>query len=217
MMTTMREPERQSKRAQHAGTRSCSGCQARVARQDVARELVHLVFVPSDGTMGVVVDLLGRGQRAGRGAWVHARRDCLDKAASRGLARAAKAAVKADAADLAAQIEGQATRRATSLLVAAQRAGKLAVGSTPTSESVDQQQARLVLVAKDAAAAAKLPAVQIAFGAGQAVAWGTKAQFGAALGRREVGVMAVLDDGIAEALQHAIGLAETFGGGSVNR
>ncbi|MEQ9324679.1 MAG: DUF448 domain-containing protein, partial [Polyangiaceae bacterium] len=110
----MRGPERQSKRAQHAGTRTCAGCNERVPRDAVARELVHLVFVPADSDaddVGVVVDLIGRGRRAGRGAWVHARRPCLDKAAAKGLSRAAKARVRADAAALAAQIVAQAERR----------------------------------------------------------------------------------------------------------
>lgn len=216
MMTTMRGPERQSKRAQHAGTRTCAGCNERVPRDAVARELVHLVFVPADvdaGEMGVVVDLIGRGQRAGRGAWVHARRPCLDKAAAKGLARAAKARVRADATALSEQIAAQADRRTVSLLAAAHRAGKLAVGSTAVSEATTPV---MLLVAADAAAAAKLPAVRVALREGRALAWGDKQRLGEALGRNEVAVVAILDDGLAEAIHHAIGLAHSFQGGSVD-
>jgi hypothetical protein len=38
---------------------------------------------------------------------------------------------------------------------------------------------------------------------GRAAAWGTKAELGAALGREEVGAVAVLDAGLAEALKVA--------------
>lgn len=210
MMTTMRGPERQSKRAQHAGTRTCAGCHERVPRDAVGRELVHLVFVPADadaGETGVVVDLLGRGRRAGRGAWIHARKPCLDKAVAKGLSRAAKARVVADASVLAQQIVAQADRRAVSLLAAAHRAGKLAVGSTAVSEATE---AEMLLVATDAAAAAKLPAVVAALKDGRAVAWADKQRLGEALGRNEVAVVAVLDQGLAEAIHHAIGLAHSF-------
>ncbi|HHH26784.1 MAG TPA: DUF448 domain-containing protein [Polyangiaceae bacterium] len=213
MMTMMSRPERQSKRAQHAGTRTCAGCHERVPRDAVARELVHLVFVPSDadaGEMGVVVDLLGRGRRPGRGAWVHARRGCLERAAAKGLSRAAKTRVVADAAVLAEQIVAQADRRTTSLLASAQRAGKLAVGATAVSEA---RGAVMLLVAVDAAAAAKLPAVVAAHRDGRAVAWGDKQRLGEALGRNEVAIAAILDDGLAEAIHHAIGLAQSFHGG----
>jgi predicted RNA-binding protein YlxR (DUF448 family) len=216
MEMAMSDVRRESKRARHAGTRSCVGCLERVPREAIARELVHLVLVPpvsDDASTTVVVDTLGRSTGVGRGAWIHARRDCLEKAVKKGLARSAKGRVSADEVAIAAQIVTQAERRVEGLLQSARRAGALAFGGTPVTEAVSAGNAAMVLVATDAASAAKLAAVRTAQREGLAVGWGDKSRLGAIAGRSEVGVTAILDPGIADALRHALGLIETFSGG----
>ena len=74
--------------------RSCAGCGERVSLEHRERELVRLVI--ADGGM-VAVD--SRGSAFGRGAYVHPRRTCLERAAQRGLSRAAKAHVTAVVVD----------------------------------------------------------------------------------------------------------------------
>jgi len=205
-----REPHRGKSRKPHARTRTCVGCGARVGADRRKGELIRLVFAPrDDGGYDACVDL--GGGSFGRGAWVHARHHCLDAAVNKGLGRSAKGRVVTDVASLTQQISAQAERRAGSLLGAAQRAGKLAIGAVAVGEAFAAQVVSLLLVATDAAAAAKLPAVQQAQGLGLAMAWGDKVALGAAVHRGEVGVIAVCDDGIASALRQAIALSEMYG------
>jgi predicted RNA-binding protein YlxR (DUF448 family) len=202
----------------HAGTRTCVGCGARVERAAVRRELVRLVLVPSSGSEGegafdVVADISG--SATGRGAWVHVRRSCLEAAAKKGLSRAARGFVKTDADAVAEQIRVAATRRAQSLLLSARRAGRLAIGGTEVSEARAAGKSRLVVVARDAAAAAKLSVVIGALSAGEALAWGTKDELTTAIASsKPVAVIAICDDGLAGAFQHAVSVAETFAAGA---
>jgi predicted RNA-binding protein YlxR (DUF448 family) len=219
---TMTRPDpspAQSRRSQrgerHDGTRTCAGCGARVDADRVRSELVRIVLMCApaghDGeVLEAHVDLGARGQ--GRGAWIHARRDCIAKAAQRGLAKSARGAVRASAAGLEAEIGAQAARRVEGLLAAAHRTRALAVGSDPAAEALAEGRAYLFVVARDAAASASTPAVAAAERDGHALRWGDKARLGACVGRGDVGVIAVLEDGIAAALRQAIGLAETFAG-----
>jgi ribosomal protein L7Ae-like RNA K-turn-binding protein len=105
--------------------------------------------------------------------------------------------------ELYALLVGAAERRAMALVVAARRAGKLAVGSTAVREAINAHAARLLIVATDARAAATTPWVEQAVAAGNTVAWSTKDELGSLLGRQEAGVIAVLDDGLKEALDRA--------------
>jgi predicted RNA-binding protein YlxR (DUF448 family) len=206
---SMTEGARQKR---HAGTRTCVGCGARVERAAVRRELVRLVLVPrEDGAFDVVADISG--SATGRGAWVHVRQSCLQAAAKKGLARAARGAVKVSVPALEQQIRSAALRRARSLLRSARSAGRLAVGSTEVTEASASGKSVLLVVANDAAAAAKLPAVIGALGAGEALAWGTKDELSAAIASpRPVAVIAICDHGIAGAFHHAVSVAETFAG-----
>lgn len=216
-MLTMTQPN-QSKRQRHAGTRTCVGCGARVDKERVKLELVRLVLVPLDGddsldgdrseAFRAHVDLSG--SSVGRGSWVHARSKCFDDACARGLARSAKAKVFAERDRLRTELVDQAARRIRSLIGTAARGGRAAVGSDAVRDAVRRELAVLLVVATDAAAAAKHAEVQHMVQAGAAVPYGTKALLGEALGRGEVGVMAITDDGMAAALRHTIGLSETF-------
>jgi predicted RNA-binding protein YlxR (DUF448 family) len=185
--------------------RTCVGCGERVElhRSDAAAmTLVRLVLGP-DGE--VAVDAGSGG--FGRGVHVHPRPDCVEKAASRGIARSAKAKVTlvwhdepadepgADAntslsgtsgrlvplngASLATAIVRALDRRAHGLLLAAARAHRVSLGADAVTSAVERGDAQLVVVATDAAAAADLSAVRRAVSAGRGVAWGTKQVLGA--------------------------------------
>ena len=210
---------RQSKRQRHAGTRTCVGCGARVQRDRVRAELMRLVLLETESGLRADVDLSG--STDGRGSWVHTRPACLEHAAQKGLARSAKASVSADFPRLCQEVQDQATRRLRSLIGTARRTGRAAVGSAAVRDALGPSTSKgsrglrvsLLLVATDAAAAAKHREVEMAAEAGIAVPYGTKAFLGEALGRGEVGVIAVMDDGIAAAIRHTIALSETFARG----
>ncbi len=197
-----------SKRQRHAGTRTCVGCGVRVDRERFRQELVRLVLSPEEDGARAYVDLSG--SSAGRGAWVHARPKCFEQACARGLARSAKGRVSADLARLSLELVDQAERRVASLIGTAARSHHAAVGSEAVCEVLRRGDASLLIVARDAAAAAKHREVALAVESGNAVCYGTKDVLGKALGRREVGVIAVIDDGLAAALRHTIALSETF-------
>lgn len=179
--------------------RTCVGCGETTAPE----EMVRLVL----GEDGQVVPDLGQ-TAFGRGAWAHATPACLAKAAPRGLSRSFQREIRTSAEELCDSLRATAERRVISLLLIARRAGRLAVGASATEEQVKAGRARLFIVATDARSAADKPWITDAVREGRALAWSSKEQLGEALGRTEVGVLSVLDDGLSKAVAKAIALAQ---------
>jgi ribosomal protein L7Ae-like RNA K-turn-binding protein len=119
-----------------------------------------------------------------------------------------KNAVRTTPAEFAAQLRGQAERRAYSLIGAAFRARKAAAGSTAVRDAFTAGLVKLVLVATDARAAAETPWVDALVKSGKARGFGSKELLGRVIGRPETGVIAILDDGISTALVHTLDVAE---------
>ena len=179
--------------------RRCVGCGLSGVSAD---ELIRLVLGPD---ADIYVDLAGRTH--GRGAWVHARLDCLEKAAPRGLSKSFKATVRTRPAELAARLDEAAVRRLRGLLVSAQRAGCLIAGTDAVGRVIDSGSAHCVVVAEDARAAAQAPRIAQAGAAGKVVVWGTKDELGDVLGRGPTGVVALTDRGFSEAVTRAVSIA----------
>lgn len=116
--------------------------------------------------------------------------------------------VPLSAAALADAIRLSMDRRVEGLLATAVRTRKAQVGSDAVTGAWRAGQAALIVVAKDAAAAADLAAVRDAISKGCAVAWGDKQTLAAALLRRPtaegVAVVAVTDGGVATAVRVAV-------------
>jgi predicted RNA-binding protein YlxR (DUF448 family) len=180
-------------------TRTCVGCQT----EATASELVRVVLGP-DGVL--VPD--PRGGTFGRGAWLHPRPECLVRAVPRGVARALRAEVKTNAEEFSGLVRQAGMRRLLGLVSAAWRAKKAAIGATAVEEVLGTGRDCLVVVATDAAAAASGYGVTRAVALGRALAASTKADLGGALGRSEVGVLAILDDGFEAPLREAAALSE---------
>lgn len=193
--------------------RTCVGCGERAPAGDLVR--LVLSEVPSDA-MDVVVDAAGGS--FGRGAHVHAQPACLAKA-ERGLSRNFKRAMRAPQAALASAIVAALTRRAESFIGSAHRLRRVEVGAdavkallssliaTPLegeATSPASPPPALVVVACDAGSVASTHEVLAAIAAGRAVAWSTRAQLGALLGRNEVAIFAMTDDRLASAFADAI-------------
>jgi predicted RNA-binding protein YlxR (DUF448 family)/ribosomal protein L30E len=182
--------------------RTCAGC-GKHAEADV---LVRVVLDPGSGE--VAVDLARSG--FGRGAHVHGSTACLAKALRGGFARVFKAQVKVDAAALAEEIVNAADRRIDGLLGGARRAGQLAIGADAVVEALRAERAHLVVVARDAAAAARLPEIERAIASGKAVALGDKDRLGRLFARDQVAVLALLHEGVAAAVASTFGLSAPF-------
>ena len=183
--------------------RQCAGC----AKRDAADDLVRVVL-GDDGALAV--DLAD--SRFGRGAHVHASIECVQKAFRGGFAKVFKCKVEGAVESLGEQLLSAADRRIEGLLAGARR-GKLAIaGSDVVRAAYREGTAALVLVASDAAAAAKLPEVQDAVGQGKAIVFSNKQRLGAIFGRDEVAVCAVLHEGVAKAIGSARRMALPFAG-----
>ncbi|MEM6790426.1 MAG: DUF448 domain-containing protein [Myxococcota bacterium] len=177
------------------------GCGRRVGGDD-RPNLVPLRLLRDGGRAEVVVDL--RRQGRGRGAWVHASWPCLQRAATHGLARSARARVTTTPEALAAQIRAQAKRRVDGLLASAWRARGLAVGGDAVADVLKERPGTLVVVAVDARAVARRPEITHA---NNKLQWGDKALLGTLTDRDgPLGVVAVVHPGIADALPVPVSL-----------
>lgn len=163
--------------------RTCAGCQQKV---DPA-ELVRVVHDPVSGELAV--DLAG--SSFGRGAHVHPRVPCVKKALSAGFAKAFKRRIAVTPEVFGQAMVAASARRIEGLLGGARRARLVAVGGDAVTESLRMHRAALVIVARNAAAAAHLTEVERAVAAGKAIAWGDKASLGALFGRDEVAVCSI--------------------------
>jgi uncharacterized protein len=177
--------------------RTCVGCQ----KQDEADAMIRLVL---DEQGGLAVDLVGRA--FGRGAWAHPRSECLTRSARGGVQRALRANVQIDARAVIASVRNAADRRVEALLSSARGAGRLAAGSDAAREAWQQQSAEIVVVARDARAAATEAWVTAAAGSGKAVVWGDKQSLGRAISRPDTAVVAVTEKGLARAIAGAVAL-----------
>ena len=182
--------------------RQCAGC----AKRDFADALVRVVLDPADGSLAV--DLAD--SRFGRGAHVHASKECAQKALRGGFAKVFKCKVEGTVESLGDQILDAADRRIEGLLAGARR-GKLAIsGSDVVRAAYREGTAAMIVVASDAAAAAKLSEIQDAVAQGKAIGWSNKQRLGAIFGRDEVAVCAVLHEGVAKAIGSARLMALPF-------
>jgi predicted RNA-binding protein YlxR (DUF448 family)/ribosomal protein L7Ae-like RNA K-turn-binding protein len=186
--------------------RTCIGCR----QQGSPLDLVRMVLMP-DG--GVAFDLAGGAM--GRGAWVHPTELCLPKAAKvtlRHLHVDAKGAPLADdhsvpglgnsisVEALMLTLAGAAMRRSVGLIGAACRARHVALGGDAANDAFSEGKARLVILATDARAVKQQSWIEAATAKGIVVGWATKAELGAMVGRDELAVIVVTDEGLAQNL-----------------
>jgi predicted RNA-binding protein YlxR (DUF448 family) len=204
-MAESKQHDERSEQGEKPGSRrQCAGC----AKRDFADALVRVVLDPADGSLAV--DLAD--SRFGRGAHMHASKECAQKALRGGFAKVFKCKVEGTVESLAEQILVAADRRIEGLLAGARR-GKLAIsGADVVRAAYREGTAAMVVVASDAAAAAKFPEIQDAVARGLAIGWSNKQRLGAIFGRDEVAVCAVLHEGVAKAIGSARLMALPFAG-----
>lgn len=210
-MSTTKNRDGQAPEGARARQRLCVGCQGREDLLATDGAFVRLVVGPGGA---IAVDAGSGG--FGRGAYVHPRPDCLAGAVARGLPRASKSHVHLDGDDegerlsvdrLAEAIVEATDRRIVGLLSAAVRARAISAGTDAVRGAVERNEAQLLVVATDAAAAADLSEVRQAVAKGRAVAWGTKVLLGEVIGvgrTAGLGVLAVSSDRLAVPLAIAV-------------
>jgi predicted RNA-binding protein YlxR (DUF448 family) len=195
-------------RPKRVRTRTCVGCGNAVDAVD----LLRVVLGPrgEDGGSPVAIDLASGAH--GRGAHIHATRDCLARAAKSGLARSFKAKIATTEAELVAQIEAACDRRVAGLITGAHRARMVAVGADAANDAL-KRGAPLVIVAKDAASVVEHGPVAEAIAGGRAIAWKDKVTIGGLFGRAEVAVLAVTNESVAAEIARARRTADAIVGG----
>lgn len=183
--------------------RMCAGCGTRTE----AVELVRLVVGPS--APFVAVDL-GR-RLGGRGVSVHPKKACIRSAALRGgLARELRGVAQVEPESLERMIIEQFERRVRGLLSAAQRARSLAVGADAVRSALKANRGDLLIRARDSRGRGdELARAAATLGCATAT-WGTKASLGDTFGRAELGVVLVMDRGIARAVVDCLSCVEAL-------
>jgi len=174
--------------------------------------LVRLV-VSDDGE--VVPDMAGGA--FGRGAWVHARPACLADAVKGGLSRGMKMKVTTTLPELLQTLRDAASRRAFSLLQAAQRARLAAVGTIALEEAERDDRVELLVLAGDAKASATLSPVLRLGQRGRVRLFKTKAELGAAFKRDELALVGLLSTDLSQEVSRMISVSELEEPGRAHR
>ncbi len=187
-----RNPAPQERRTR---TRTCVGCGVR----DDARAKSGLVRVVARAGE-LEIDLSGRAR--GRGAYLHARPTCIDRA-PRGLARALRVSPRAAGtmADLGTRLAVACNYRTAALLLRARRINAVRIGDPQPSGLVPAGRPEpLTIVAVDAGSVMSSPSVLRAVAGGRALAWGTRSDLGVLLGTSGVACCTVEHESIAAEL-----------------
>jgi predicted RNA-binding protein YlxR (DUF448 family)/ribosomal protein L30E len=178
--------------------RTCVGCR----KVDTKDALLRFVMSPDHALVPDIAHKL-----SGRGVSVHPTRACLKAATAGGFSRSFKRAMSVNWQELATLASSQYTRRVEGLIVSAHRAHLLAIGTDAVREAMREQKTELLIVAADAAGRREDLENQAAALGRHCAVFATKTLLGALLGRDEVGVVAVLDSGIASAVTLAVSRA----------
>jgi predicted RNA-binding protein YlxR (DUF448 family) len=181
----------------------CAGCGRRTEREDLVR------LVVGDTPPFLAVDL-GR-RLPGRGISVHLDKGCIRSAALRGgVARALRGVAQVDAESIERMIVQQLERRLYGLLSSAQRRRSLALGAEAVRSALQASRGDLLIRAADSRGrVVELSRLGVALGCATAT-WGTKATLGDALGHSELGVLLVMDRGIARAVADCLSHIEAL-------
>lgn len=156
--------------------------------------MIRFVVAP-DGALAP--DVAGR--LPGRGFWLRADRDVINKAlAGKSFAKAARGAVEVPD-DLLCRLEGLLVRRCLDLIGLARRAGRLAVGFEKVQAALREEPKGVLIVASDAAAGGRAKVQALAPGMVTIDPF-TAAELGAAVGRDAIVHMAVGPGRLADAL-----------------
>jgi predicted RNA-binding protein YlxR (DUF448 family)/ribosomal protein L7Ae-like RNA K-turn-binding protein len=174
--------------------RTCVGCR----RKDDPGALLRLAVSPEPPYVAPDLGRRGGRERKGRGLSVHPRRACIRAAVERGgIARSLKRAVTLDADALLRAARDAYVRRTEGLLLGASRARLLTLGTDATREAFARGQVEALVVAEDAAGRREELVASAERLDRRALVFSTKGLLGRLFGRDEVGVIGILDAGVA--------------------
>jgi len=176
----------------HQPERTCIGCR-RVLKKD---EVIRIIAGPA----GIVIDY--REKLTGRAAYVCPTQECINKAlAKESLTRALRIRVQPPDADaFVSQLAETIEDKIKALLSISMKAGKLAAGASAVKDALAKGRVELLFFATDLSVGTREKLDVQGSGPLRQVTLFTRDEFGALLGRELVGVVGILDKGLAEAL-----------------
>lgn len=176
----------------HQPERTCIGCKKVLHKDDVVRIIA--------GPEGVIIDY--REKLDGRAAYVCPNAECIKKALTKEvLGRSLRVKLRPPAVkDFLECLTTSITGKIKSLLAISLKAGKLAAGYSAVQDALEKGRVELLLYAQDLSKGTK---EKIGISGTTSIRYATlftRDEFGSILCRDLVGVIAILDKGLADAL-----------------
>ncbi len=176
----------------HLPARTCIGCRSILKKEDVIRIIA--------GPAGVLIDY--REKLEGRAAYMCPRMTCIEKALKKEtLAKALRINVKPpDVSAFVSQLEADIAEKIRSLLRIAHKAGKLAAGYSAVRDALSKGHVALLLFAQDLSEGTRDKIAGEGQESFRQSTLFTRKDFGSILNRELVGLVAILDNGLADAV-----------------
>ncbi len=176
----------------HQPERTCVGCRGIFEKKEVVRIVA--------GPAGVVIDY--REKLPGRAAYVCPTRQCIEKSLTRDtISKALRLKIRqTELETVIGMIASRVKEKAQSLLSMAAKAGKLAAGYSAVQDALEKGRAEMILYARDLSEGTKQKVKQQGADSLRQASIFTKDELGAFISREQVGVMAIEDKGLADAV-----------------
>lgn len=176
----------------HQPERTCIGCR-KVFKKD---EVVRIVAGPD----GIAIDY--REKMPGRAAYVCPRTECIRKALGKDcLARALHLKVRTPPAEeFIARLAAGITEKIKSLITMSAKAGKLAAGYSAVQDALEKGRVEALFYAQDLSNGTRGKVTGSAAASLRTATIFTRDELGRLLNRELVGVIAIEDKGLADAL-----------------
>lgn len=176
----------------HQPDRTCIGCRSIVKKSDAVR----IVAIPD----GIVIDY--REKLAGRAAYVCPKKECIKSAFDRdNLSRALHVKMpRTDPEVFTAQLRNSIAEKIRSLISIAFKAGKLAAGYSAAADACEKDRVELLLFATDLSEGTESKIEQGIRKNIRTETCFTRDELGSLLNRELVGVLGVLEKGLADAI-----------------
>jgi len=176
----------------HQPERTCIGCKKVLPKDDVVRIIA--------GPAGVIIDY--REKLNGRAAYVCPKTECIKKALTKEvLGRSLHSNLRPpETEDFFAKLTICITEKIKSLLAISLKAGKLAAGYSAVQDALEKGRVELLLFARDLSTGTREKITIPESKSIRSTTLFTRDELGSILYRDLVGVIAILDKGLADAL-----------------
>ena len=180
----------------HQPERTCIGCRATLSKNEVVRLVA--------GPESILIDY--REKLPGRAAYVCPRRDCIEKALTKdALAKALRLKVRPpEVTSFITQMAAIITGKIKALLAISMKAGRIATGYSAVHDALEKGRVFCLLYASDVSEGTKDKVADHSVASPRHATIFTRDELGQILNRELIGVVAILDQGLADSLWNEI-------------